>query len=165
MYDKGIVTHPSNCWQIQTHQFCTSGDTNGKCDILNRPIVINSDASDVHACSIMYRSILWPVLVLWPDVVFTMSLLSQFIQNPGPAHWETLECVIIYLRLTKDLHMVTICRVHQNACRRLLQYGLGRPKAPSLHLQLLISCGNGCDFLELKEAALCCALKHWGRIC
>ena len=32
-----------------------------------------------------------------------MSLLSQFIQNPGPAHWEVLKWVIVYLGSTKDL--------------------------------------------------------------
>ena len=32
-----------------------------------------------------------------------VSLLSQFIQNPGLAHWEALKQVIVYLGSTKDL--------------------------------------------------------------
>ena len=32
-----------------------------------------------------------------------MSILSQFVQNPGPAHWEVLKHVIVFLRSMKDL--------------------------------------------------------------
>ena len=32
-----------------------------------------------------------------------MSTLLQFIQNPGPAHWEALKHVIVFLGTTKDL--------------------------------------------------------------
>ena len=48
-------------------------------------------------------SVLWLVVVSRLDAAFTVSLLSQFIQNPGPAHWEALKQVIIYLGSTKDL--------------------------------------------------------------
>ena len=36
-------------------------------------------------------------------MALAISLLSQFIQNPGPAHWEALKWVIVYLGSTKDL--------------------------------------------------------------
>ena len=48
-------------------------------------------------------SVLWPVVVSRPDAAFAVSTLSQFIQNPGPAHWEALKRVIIFLGSTKDL--------------------------------------------------------------
>ena len=48
-------------------------------------------------------SVLWPVIVSQPDMVFAVSILLQFIQNPGPAHWEGLKCVIIFLGSMKDL--------------------------------------------------------------
>ena len=48
-------------------------------------------------------SVLWPVVVSRPDAALAISLLSQFIQNPGPAHWEALKWVIVYLGSTKDL--------------------------------------------------------------
>ena len=47
--------------------------------------------------------VLWPVIVSQPDAAFAVSTLSQFIQNPGPAHWEALKRVIIFLTSTKDL--------------------------------------------------------------
>ena len=58
-------------------------------------------------CGIPYAeaigSVLWPVVVSRPDAVFAVSTLSQFIQNPGPAHWEVLKCIIVFLRSMKDL--------------------------------------------------------------
>ena len=48
-------------------------------------------------------SVLWPVIVSRPDAAFAVSTLSQFIQNPGPAHWEALKHVIIFLGSSKDL--------------------------------------------------------------
>ena len=48
-------------------------------------------------------SVLWPVVVSRPDAAFAVSTLSQFIQNPGPAHWEALKRVIVFLGSTKDL--------------------------------------------------------------
>ena len=48
-------------------------------------------------------SVLWPVVVSRPDVAYAVGVLSQFIQNPGPAHWKGLKRVINYLGCTKDL--------------------------------------------------------------
>ena len=63
-----------------------------------------------HMCGILYveaiSSILWPVVVSWPDVAFAMSILSQFVQNLGPTHWELLKCVTVYLGSTKDLWLM-----------------------------------------------------------
>ena len=48
-------------------------------------------------------SVPWPVVVSQPDAAFAVSILSQFVQNPGPAHWEAFKCTIIYLKSSKDL--------------------------------------------------------------
>src|SRR6202034_2031771 len=39
----------------------------------------------------------------WPTLPSAVGVLSQFIQNPGQAHWEALKRVIMYLGCTKDL--------------------------------------------------------------
>ena len=61
----------------------------------------------IHMCGIPYAeaisSILRLVVVSRPNAAFAISLLSQFIQNPGPVHWEALKQVIVYLGSTKDL--------------------------------------------------------------
>ena len=48
-------------------------------------------------------SVLWPVMVSWPDAAYAVGVLLQYIQNPGPAHWEGVKRVINYLGSTKDL--------------------------------------------------------------
>ena len=48
-------------------------------------------------------SVLWPVVVSRPDAAYAIGILSQFIQNPGLAHWEALKRLITYLGWTKDL--------------------------------------------------------------
>ena len=48
-------------------------------------------------------SVLWPVVVSRPDVAYAVGVLSQFIQNPGPAHWEGVKRVISYLGIMKNL--------------------------------------------------------------
>ena len=52
-------------------------------------------------------SALWPTVVLWPDTAYAVGVLSQFIQNPGPAHWEGVKQVISYLWNTKDLWLTS----------------------------------------------------------
>ena len=51
-------------------------------------------------------SILWPVVISRPDAVFTVEILSQFVQNPGQAHWEEVKRLITYLGTTKDLWLM-----------------------------------------------------------
>jgi Reverse transcriptase (RNA-dependent DNA polymerase)/gag-polypeptide of LTR copia-type/GAG-pre-integrase domain len=48
-------------------------------------------------------SVLWPVVVSRPDAAYAVGILSQFIQNPGQAHWEAVKRVISYLGSTKTL--------------------------------------------------------------
>jgi hypothetical protein len=48
-------------------------------------------------------SVLWPVVVSRPDAAFAVGVLSQFIQNPGPAHWEGVKRIINYLGSTTDM--------------------------------------------------------------
>ena len=48
-------------------------------------------------------SVLWPVVISRPDAAFAIGVLSQFIQNPGQAHWEGVKRVISYLGSTKNL--------------------------------------------------------------
>jgi hypothetical protein len=48
-------------------------------------------------------SVLWPVVVSRPDAAYATGILSQFVQNPGPAHWEGLKRLINYLGCTKNL--------------------------------------------------------------
>ena len=55
-----------------------------------------SSANQVaRMCGVPYiqaiGSVLWPVVVSWPDAAYTVGVMSQFMQNTGPAHWEGLK--------------------------------------------------------------------------
>jgi hypothetical protein len=46
--------------------------------------------------------VLWATVVSRPTV-FAVGVLSQFIQNPGPQHWEGVKRLIRYLGSTKEM--------------------------------------------------------------
>ncbi|GKC49893.1 hypothetical protein Tco_1072638 [Tanacetum coccineum] len=41
-----------------------------------------------------------------PDVAFAQNITSQFQQNPGELHWNTVKNILKYLRNTKDMFLV-----------------------------------------------------------
>jgi hypothetical protein len=47
--------------------------------------------------------VLWPVMILHPDALCATGILTQFVQNPGLAHWKALKHLIGYLYTTRDL--------------------------------------------------------------
>ena len=51
--------------------------------------------------SLMYASV-----ATRPDITFAVSTLSQFLENPGEAHWEAAKRVFRYLAGTKDLSLM-----------------------------------------------------------
>ena len=46
---------------------------------------------------------LWLTVVSHPVTAYAVGILSQYIPNPGLAHWEVLKQVMSYLVSTKDL--------------------------------------------------------------
>ena len=40
-----------------------------------------------------------------PDIAFAVSILSQFMKNPGQTHWEAVKDVMRYLKGTADLKL------------------------------------------------------------
>ena len=107
-------------------------------------------------------SVLWKVVVVsQPDVAFAMSILSQFMQNPGPTHWEVLKHIIIYLRSTKDLWL-TFSRQSKPTAEGFCD--VDRAKTPPLHFRLFISHRSWSHFMELEKAACSCTIKHHGEI-
>src|ERR1700759_3261525 len=47
--------------------------------------------------------VLWPVMIARPDALCTTGILTQFVQNPGLAHWKALKRLIRYLYTTRDM--------------------------------------------------------------
>ena len=38
-----------------------------------------------------------------PDIVFAVSMLARFMENPGPGHWKAAKQVLRYLKTTPAL--------------------------------------------------------------
>ncbi|KIM51512.1 hypothetical protein SCLCIDRAFT_33370 [Scleroderma citrinum Foug A] len=51
-------------------------------------------------------SVTWSALATQPDISFPSSTLSQFMQNPGRAHWEAGKRVVRYLKGTCDYVLI-----------------------------------------------------------
>ena len=50
--------------------------------------------------------IMYAYLVSFPQLAFTVRTLSQFMHNPGKAHWEGVKRVLRYLKGAKDQQLV-----------------------------------------------------------
>jgi hypothetical protein len=57
-------------------------------------------------CKVPYReaisSLMYAAIATCPDITFAVSILSQFLDNPGEAHWEGVKWIFRYLSGTKD---------------------------------------------------------------
>jgi hypothetical protein len=51
-------------------------------------------------------SLMWAAVATRPDIAFAVSLLSQFLENPGEIHWQAAKRVMKYLKGTKDKRLV-----------------------------------------------------------
>jgi hypothetical protein len=61
-------------------------------------------------CKVPYRkaigSLMYVAVATHPDISFAVSMLSQFLDNPGEAHWEAVKCIFCYLKGMHN-HMLT----------------------------------------------------------
>jgi hypothetical protein len=50
-------------------------------------------------------ALLYAALNTHPDLIFSITLLSQFMENPGPAHWIAIQHVFRYIQGTISLSL------------------------------------------------------------
>ena len=60
---------------------------------------------NVPSCEVI-GSLMYAAIGTCPDITFAVTLLSQYLENPGHAHWEQAKWVICYLKGTRD-HKLT----------------------------------------------------------
>ena len=48
------------------------------------------------------KSLMWAAVATRPDISFAVSLLSQFLKNPGEIHWKAVKRVMKYLNRMKN---------------------------------------------------------------
>ena len=62
-----------------------------------------------HMQRVPYRqaigSLMYLAVATRPDIAFTVSILSRFLDNPGDTHWQAVKHIYCYLKLTKDLQL------------------------------------------------------------
>jgi hypothetical protein len=51
-------------------------------------------------------SLMWAAVMTRPDIAFTVSLLSQFMENPREVHWEAIKRVLRYLKGIKNHKLI-----------------------------------------------------------
>ena len=59
------------------------------------------------------RSLMWAAVATRPYIAFVVSLLSQFLENPGEIHWKAVKRVMRYLNGTKN-YKLTLVRNHDS---------------------------------------------------
>lgn len=50
----------------------------------------------------LIRALMYASIGTRPDISFAVSLLAQFMSNPGRSHWEAAKCVLRYVKGTLD---------------------------------------------------------------
>ncbi|KAF7337422.1 Transcription factor [Mycena sanguinolenta] len=67
----------------------------------------DEEREDMH--NVPYRtvvgSLLWLANNTRPDIAYPVSILSQFLSNPGRVHWEAAKRVVRYLKGTEDAQL------------------------------------------------------------
>src|SRR6267378_1401843 len=61
-----------------------------------------TDAQEiVHMCKIQYReaigSLMYLAVATHPDLNFAITMLSQYLNNPGVSHWEGVKRILQYV--------------------------------------------------------------------
>jgi len=50
-------------------------------------------------------SLMYLAIATCPDIAFTVSMVSRFLNDPGDTHWEVVKCIFRYLKSTRDLQL------------------------------------------------------------
>lgn len=63
-------------------------------------------AAQAFRTTVPYQSttgnLMWAMVCSRPDIAYSMSTVTQFLTNPGPAHWTAVKHISGYLQGTKD---------------------------------------------------------------
>ena len=77
----------------------------------------STDEEKVAMSKIPYReeigSLMWAAVATQPDIAFAVSLLSQFLKNPGEIHWKAVKRVMRYLNGMKN-YKLTLRKNHDS---------------------------------------------------
>jgi hypothetical protein len=92
------LTNAKSCPTPMVH-----GTTFTKQDLLSSPDKATHMSKTPYCEAI--GSIMYAAVATHPDIAFAVSYLSQFLENPGKAHWEAAKRVFCYLSGTKTTQL------------------------------------------------------------
>ena len=49
---------------------------------------------------------MYTAMITRPDIIFGVTIVTQFMDNPGWVHWEAVKKIFHYLKRTKDYELV-----------------------------------------------------------
>jgi hypothetical protein len=67
---------------------------------------LESEHYDILDYQSAIGSLMYTAVGMQPDISFMVQTLSQFMSNPGPAHWMAVKCVFQYLNGTQDFGII-----------------------------------------------------------
>ena len=111
----------------------------------------------------MIGHVLWPVMISHPDAIFTITILSQFISNPGPAHIKALKCLISYLYTTWNCWLTFSSKDTKILVYTDADYAQ-QANCHSISGYCLIFWSRS-NQLELKKTKYCYPFTNWSWIC
>ena len=85
----------------ESHPIGTPLDPNVK--LIKTPDDEHHDIPEYHSA---IGSLMYAAIRTRPDISFAVQTLSQFMSNPGPAHWTAVKHVFRYLNGTRELGII-----------------------------------------------------------
>jgi hypothetical protein len=76
-----------------------------ECGSLSQLVTYDSTATEgaLKQYQSAIGSLMYAMIQTRPDLAFSVSALSRFSHNPGPAHWKAVQRVLKYLKRTRNL--------------------------------------------------------------
>lgn len=53
-------------------------------------------------------SLMYAMVCSWPDIIFSIGVISQYLSNPGLAHWSSVERILRYLKGPFKLEIICL---------------------------------------------------------
>jgi hypothetical protein len=95
--------------------------------------------------SLMYASV-----ATRPDITFAILTLSQFLENPGEAHWDMVKHIFCYLAGTKDLQL-TYGGERHNLIRYMDADGASQPHRHAISGHAFLIDGRAVSWSSRKQ--------------
>ena len=107
---QSLYIYQLHSYMIQLHRCQTICNTYGPIYLLTKDQSPQTSEEITNMHKVPYHKAIgllnYCAVAMQPDIAFPVSLLAQFMENPGRAHWEAVKTVFCYLSGTKNWELV-----------------------------------------------------------